>query len=139
MLPLDGDRSQVEPHEWIIGPLGQLFPEDPSIALELPLPERRIGVPRVPDDHVGPPHGHVVPPQGGQDLLVYPVSSPHILAERKQPDMIHGRLPAILVSLHPPFKPFRRNNERLGLPATSPRFDPDEPLHALIATILARS
>ncbi len=44
VLPLDGDRAQVEEAERIIGPLGQLGIEDLAITLELALPQRRVGV-----------------------------------------------------------------------------------------------
>jgi hypothetical protein len=71
MVPLDRDQSLVELYDQIIGPLGQFLPDDPAVALELPLPERRIGVPRVPDDDVGPPRLKIGPPQGGQDLLMH--------------------------------------------------------------------
>ena len=49
VLPLDGDRAQVEEHERVVGPLGQLGLEDLEIALKLPLPQRRVGVAGVPD------------------------------------------------------------------------------------------
>ena len=35
VLAFDGDRAQVEEHERVIGPLGQLGFEDLAIALEL--------------------------------------------------------------------------------------------------------
>ena len=38
VLPLDGDRAQVEEHEWVVGLLGQLSLEDLAIALELAFP-----------------------------------------------------------------------------------------------------
>jgi hypothetical protein len=44
VLPLDGDRAQVEEHERVVGQLGQLGFEDFAIALELPFPLRRAGV-----------------------------------------------------------------------------------------------
>ena len=37
VLPLDGDRTQVEQHERVVRPLGQLGFEDLAIALELSL------------------------------------------------------------------------------------------------------
>ena len=40
-LALDGDRAQVEEHERVVGPLGL---EDLSIAMELSLPQHRVGV-----------------------------------------------------------------------------------------------
>ena len=83
VLPLDSDRARVELHERIIGPFGQLFHQDLAIALEPPLPERRISVPRVPDRNIGPPHRHIRPPQSRQGLLVNPIRPPHILTQRK--------------------------------------------------------
>ena len=49
ILPLNGDRTQVEEDERVIGTLGQLILEDPAIALELEFPQRRVGVAGVPD------------------------------------------------------------------------------------------
>jgi hypothetical protein len=46
---LDGDRTQVEEDERVIGTLGQLILKDPAIALELEFPQRRVGVAGVPD------------------------------------------------------------------------------------------
>ena len=51
VLALDGDRAQVEEHEWVIGPLGQLGLEDLAIAPQLAFPQRRVGVAGVPDCH----------------------------------------------------------------------------------------
>ncbi len=75
VLPLDGDRTQVEQHKRIVWPLGQLGFEDLVIALQLPLSQRRVGIAGVPDCDIGPPHWHVRPPQCRQDLLVHRDSS----------------------------------------------------------------
>ena len=82
VLPLDGDRTQVEEHERVVGPLGQLGLEDPAIALKLPFPQRRVGLARVPDRDLGPPHRDIHPPQGRQDLLVDRVRQAHVLPHR---------------------------------------------------------
>ena len=70
VLPLDGDRAQVEEHERVVGPLGRLSLEALAVALKLPFPQRRLGVAGVPDPDFGPPHRGVHPAKGGQDLLV---------------------------------------------------------------------
>ena len=57
----------------------------------------KIGVAGVPDRDLGPPHRNVRPPQRRQDLLVHRIRPPHALAHRKQPDMVHHRLPTIAV------------------------------------------
>ena len=82
VLPLDGDRAQVEEHKWVVGPLSQLGLEDLAIALELPLPQRRVGVAGVPDGDLGPPHRDVDPPQRGQNLLVNRIPPARVLAHR---------------------------------------------------------
>ena len=97
VLAIDGDRAQVEEHERVIGPLGQLGFEDLAIALELALPQCRVGVAGVPDREIGPAHRHIRPPQRRQDLLVHRVRPAHTLPHRKQPDMVHHRLPAVAV------------------------------------------
>ena len=54
VLTLDGDHPQVEEHERVVGPLGQLGLEDLAIAvLEHPFPRRRVGVASVPDRDLG--------------------------------------------------------------------------------------
>jgi hypothetical protein len=97
VLPLDGDRAQIEEDERVIEPLEQLGIEDLAIALELALPQRRVGAAGVPDREIGPSHRDIRPPQGRQDLLVHRIRPAHILAHRKQPDMVHHRLPATAV------------------------------------------
>jgi hypothetical protein len=82
VLPLDGDRAQVEEHERVVAPLGQLGLEDLAIAEKLPFPQRRVGVAGVPDRDIGPPHRDVHPPQHWQDLLVHRVRPAHVLAHR---------------------------------------------------------
>jgi hypothetical protein len=79
VLPLDGDRAQVEEHERVVGPLGL---EDLSIAMELWLPQHRVGVAGVPDRDLRPPHRDVDPPQRRQDLLVDRIGPAHVLAYR---------------------------------------------------------
>src|SRR5271165_627062 len=59
-----------------------LFREGHAIALELPFPQRRVGVAGVPDRDLGPPHRHVHPPQGRQDLLVDRIRPAYVFAHR---------------------------------------------------------
>ncbi len=91
ILPLEGDRTQVEENERVLRPVVQLAVQDPDIALQLSGSQCGVRLASVPHDQIGPPDRDVRPPQGGQDLLVNPLRPAHILAEWKQPDMIdHG-------------------------------------------------
>jgi hypothetical protein len=83
IAPLDGDRAEIEEDERLIGPVLQLFAEDPRIAFELSGSQREVDVTRVPDDQVGPSDGNPGPAEGRHDLLVDAVGPADVLPDRE--------------------------------------------------------
>ena len=85
-------HPQVEEGERVLGPLGQLEPQQPHIADALPLLCRRPGIrPRMHHVDVGP--GHLAPESADrrQDLLVDPPVEPHVGPVGEQLDVVDDR------------------------------------------------
>src|SRR5579883_1303634 len=82
-------RGGTKQHERLLGPLLQLGAEEPRVPVELAGAEGRVGRAGVADDQVGPADRDLGPLQRRQDLLVDAVTPADVVAERKEPDLIH--------------------------------------------------
>ncbi len=65
-------------------PFSQPFPQDLGVALELPQPQRAIGVSRVAHGDAGPANRNIRALERRQDLFVHPETPAHIFAKRDQ-------------------------------------------------------